>query len=168
MLKYLNPTVFTSITSVQINPEDLELIFKSQRPGLEYFKISKSSGLYNTVLNIFPQEFRSFIDNSCIVGIQSMDYRFNNYLHTDIPNRFYAINYTFLTGGDPVYTTTFDDANQNMQVYNVPVHTWYSLSTYTLNKVDGITGIRTELSISIPLEPNPDFINWLNSVSITV
>jgi len=168
MLKFLDANIFPKINSIQINPEDLELTFKSKRPGSEFFKLSKTSSLYSSILNNFPQQFHDFINNFCVVGIQSVDSRFNNYLHTDIPNRLYAINYVLLNGGDTVYTTTFDSANQNMQVYNIPINTWYLLSTYTLYKVEGITGIRTEISIGIPLENSTEFVDWLNSVSFSV
>lgn len=167
MLKYLDPNVITILDPIQVNPEDLELIFKSQRPGLEYFKLSKNSSLYTAILNKFPQEFHEFINSSCTVGIQSMDNRFNNYLHTSGPNSYYAVNYTLLSGGESVYTTTFDSGNENMQVYNIPLNTWYYLSTHTLHKVEGITSIRTEISIIIPIENSQEFMTWLDSVSLS-
>jgi uncharacterized membrane protein len=179
MLKYLDPNIVSTITPIEINPEDLELIFKSEKPGLEYFKLSKKSGLYSTILNKFPEQFHNFINSLCTVGIQSIDTRFNNYLHTDVAtrlyisnrlsvsNRLYTINYLLLAGGENVVTTVFDLASQNMQSYTIPLNTWYLLSTHSLYKVEGITSIRTEISINIPII-NEEFMSWLNSASFSV
>lgn len=165
-IKYLDTSIFKQITS-NINPNDLELVYKSKNipNGYEFFRLDSSSDLFNEIISLFPEPVKTYIKTKCILGLQSFNSNFNNYLYQD-RYRSYAINYTLLQGGSNVTTSVYDNLTQQFQTYDIPEKTWYWFNTKYLHKLDNISSTRTEISISL-LEHSlsNDVLNWLDSVS---